>query len=90
MNAKQALVILIAGTAAIRLLCAVSLGLGNDEAYHSLYAAHPALSYFDHPPMMAWVEMAGLALSRGVTARLGPADRLHRAVCRIDAGSWRG
>ena len=68
MNAKQALVILIAGTAAIRLLCAVSLGLGNDEAYHSLYAAHPALSYFDHPPMMAWVEMAGLALSRGVTA----------------------
>ena len=41
MNAKQALVILIAGTAAIRLFCAVSLGLGNDEAYHSLYAAHP-------------------------------------------------
>ena len=68
MNAKQALVILIAGTAAIRLLCAVSLGLGNDEAYHSLYAAHPALSYFDHPPMMAWVELAGLAVSRGVTA----------------------
>ncbi len=68
MNARQALVILIAGTAAIRLLCAVSLGLGNDEAYHSLYAAHPALSYFDHPPMMAWVEMAGLALSGGGTS----------------------
>src|ERR1700722_19871640 len=63
MNARQALLILIAGTAAMRLLCAVSLGLGNDEAYHSLYAAHPALSYFDHPPMMAWVEMAGLSLS---------------------------
>jgi 4-amino-4-deoxy-L-arabinose transferase-like glycosyltransferase len=68
MNARQALVILIAGTAAIRLLCAVSLGLGNDEAYHSLYAAHPALSYFDHPPMMAWVEMAGLTLSGGTTS----------------------
>jgi 4-amino-4-deoxy-L-arabinose transferase-like glycosyltransferase len=68
MNARQALVILIAGTAAIRLLCAVSLGLGNDEAYHSLYAAQPALSYFDHPPMMAWVEMAGLALSGGGTS----------------------
>ena len=40
----------------------MTLGLGNDEAYHFLYAAHPALSYFDHPPMMAWVEMAGLAL----------------------------
>ncbi len=60
--------ILIAGTAAIRLLCAVSLGLGNDEAYHFLYAAHPALSYFDHPPMMAWVEMAGLTLSGGTTS----------------------
>ena len=46
----------------VRLICAISLGLGNDEAYHFQYAAHPALSYFDHPPMMAWVEMAGLAL----------------------------
>src|SRR5260221_262710 len=62
MNPKHALWILIAGSALIRLICAFSLGLGNDEAYHFLYAAHPALSYFDHPPMMAWVEMAGLAL----------------------------
>ena len=62
MNARSALVMLIAVTTAIRLLCSVSLGLGNDEAYHFLYATHPALSYFDHPPMMAWVEMAGLSL----------------------------
>jgi 4-amino-4-deoxy-L-arabinose transferase-like glycosyltransferase len=68
MNAKQALVCLIAGTAAIRLVCSISLGLGNDEAYHYLYAMHPALSYFDHPPMMAWVEMAGLALPGAGTA----------------------
>jgi hypothetical protein len=63
MNAKQALWILIAGSALLRLICALSLGLGNDEAYHFLYAAHPSLSYYDHPPMMAWVEMAGLTLS---------------------------
>jgi 4-amino-4-deoxy-L-arabinose transferase-like glycosyltransferase len=62
MNAKLALVILIAVTTAIRLSCSISLGLGNDEAYHYLYATHPSLSYFDHPPMMAWVEMAGLSL----------------------------
>ena len=62
MNPTKALWILIAASAMVRLICAISLGLGNDEAYHFLYAAHPALSYFDHPPMMAWVEMAGLAL----------------------------
>src|SRR5437868_1590909 len=68
MNPKQALWILIAGSALIRLICASSLGLGNDEAYHYLYATHPALSYFDHPPMMAWVEMVGLAFSGNGTA----------------------
>ncbi len=63
MTPKQAVWMLIAGSALIRLICAFNLGLGNDEAYHFLYAAHPALSYYDHPPMMAWVEMAGLSLS---------------------------
>ena len=62
MNAKRALVTLIAATTAVRLVCAVTLGLGNDEAYHYLYATHPALSYFDHPPMMAWVERVGLSI----------------------------
>jgi hypothetical protein len=62
MHAKRTLGILICVTTAIRLWCSASLGLGNDEAYHYLYATHPALSYFDHPPMMAWVERAGLAL----------------------------
>jgi hypothetical protein len=54
--------ILIAVSAAIRLLCSSVLGLGNDEAYHYLYATHPSLSYFDHPPMMAWVEIVGLSM----------------------------
>jgi len=64
MTPKHAVWMLIAVTALVRLICAINLGLGNDEAYHSLYAAHPALSYYDHPPMMAWVEMLGLALPR--------------------------
>jgi 4-amino-4-deoxy-L-arabinose transferase-like glycosyltransferase len=63
MSAKHALWILIAGSLFIRLIYASTLGLGNDESYHYLYAVHPAPSYFDHPPMMAWVEIAGLALS---------------------------
>ena len=71
MNPKHAVWMLIAVTALLRLICSVNLGLGNDEAYHWLYAAHPALSYYDHPPMMAWVEMLGLAmLATGVVLLL--------------------
>jgi 4-amino-4-deoxy-L-arabinose transferase-like glycosyltransferase len=62
MSSKKALWILILTSAFVRLIGAFSLGLGNDEAYHYLYAVNPALSYYDHPPMMAWLEMAGLAL----------------------------
>ena len=32
------------------------LGLSVDEAHYALYAAHPALSYFDHPPLVGWVQ----------------------------------
>ncbi len=67
MTPKRALWILIVGSAFIRLFAAVNLGLGNDEAYHFLYARHPALSYYDHPPMMAWIEIAGLALAASLT-----------------------
>jgi 4-amino-4-deoxy-L-arabinose transferase-like glycosyltransferase len=63
MTYKQAVWTLIGVSALVRLFCAFNLGLGNDEAYHFLYATHPALSYYDHPPMMAWVEMLGLALA---------------------------
>ncbi len=62
MSIRRALGILIVTTALLRLFSACYLGLGNDEAYHSLYAAHPSLGYYDHPPMMAWIEMAGLTL----------------------------
>jgi 4-amino-4-deoxy-L-arabinose transferase-like glycosyltransferase len=62
MPAKRALWILILASALLRLVSACCLGLGNDEAYHWLYAAHPSLGYYDHPPMMAWVEMLGLSL----------------------------
>ncbi len=34
-----------------------TLGLSVDEAHYALYALHPALSYFDHPPLVGWVQM---------------------------------
>jgi 4-amino-4-deoxy-L-arabinose transferase-like glycosyltransferase len=36
---------------------AFGLGLSVDEAHYALYAAHPALSYFDHPPLVGWLQM---------------------------------
>ena len=33
-----------------------------EEAYYWVYAQHPALSYLDHPPMVAWGIRAGTAL----------------------------
>lgn len=32
------------------------VGLSVDEAHYALYAAHPALSYFDHPPLVGWLQ----------------------------------
>lgn len=33
-----------------------AVGLSVDEAHYLLYALHPALSYFDHPPLVGWVQ----------------------------------
>ena len=33
-----------------------------EEAYYWTYSQHPALSYFDHPPMVAWMIWLGTAV----------------------------
>ena len=40
-----------------------ALGLSVDEAHYALYAVHPALSYFDHPPLVGWVQWPLVALN---------------------------
>jgi 4-amino-4-deoxy-L-arabinose transferase-like glycosyltransferase len=62
---RRAVLLLIAVTTVIRLGWAAALEPSNDEAYHWLYAVHPAMSYFDHPPMLMWVEQFGIALCGG-------------------------
>ncbi len=42
-------------SAALRAFIAAGFCLGNDEAYYYTYALYPALSHFDHPPMVGWV-----------------------------------
>lgn len=79
------------------------VGLSVDEAHYALYAAHPALSYFDHPPLVGWVQWPLVALNTPTavlrlvpellwlgTALLvfGLAERLHGAQPRGQAGLW--
>jgi 4-amino-4-deoxy-L-arabinose transferase-like glycosyltransferase len=42
------------------------IGLSVDEAHYLLYAYHPALSYFDHPPLVGWVQIPWVALDAPV------------------------
>src|SRR5271154_5667220 len=43
----------------LRLLTIAFVPLMPEEAYYWMYSQHPSLSYFDHPPMVAWVIAAG-------------------------------
>ena len=45
----------------VKLFCAGRLELLPEEAYYWTYSKHPALGYFDHPPMVAWVIGLGTA-----------------------------
>ncbi len=48
------------------------MGLTVDEAHYVLYGKHLALSYFDHPPLVGWVQALFhlLPLSENLQARL--------------------
>ncbi len=46
----------ISFVAIVRLLLAPFVGLGVDEAHYVLYALNLDLSYFDHPPLVGWVQ----------------------------------
>jgi len=72
----------IAVMAVLRAVVAASTDLVDDEAYYRLWALAPALSYYDHPPMVAWMIAAGrflggdnafgIRLATLVTGLLGP------------------
>ena len=54
-----ALLLVMAGLTVARLVLAGWTELIPEEAYYWTYAQHPALGYFDHPPMVAWAVRAG-------------------------------
>ena len=72
-----------------------SVGLTVDEAHYLLYALRPALSYFDHPPLVGWVQWplvaidAPLAVMRLVPGFIWLATMLavYQLTVRIQAQS---
>jgi 4-amino-4-deoxy-L-arabinose transferase-like glycosyltransferase len=52
----QATLLLIGLSGLLHLLVMGGIGLSGDEAHYALYGFHPALSYFDHPPMVGWLQ----------------------------------
>src|SRR5215217_3462094 len=50
---------LVAIACLLRVAAMVFVPLIPEEAYYWMYAQHPAMSYFDHPPMVAWVIWLG-------------------------------
>ena len=50
---------LLAATLAVKLVLAAAMPVLGDEAYFFLWGAHPALGYYDHPPLVGWI-LAGL------------------------------
>jgi 4-amino-4-deoxy-L-arabinose transferase-like glycosyltransferase len=58
-----AVLLLAAALAILRLAAAALVPLTEDEAYYRLWAQHPGLGYYDHPPMVAWWIWAGVRLA---------------------------
>jgi len=50
----------------VHLLVGADMGLSVDEAHYLLYAQHPALSYFDHPPLVGWLQWSLVAIDAPV------------------------
>ena len=62
LHALHPLCALIALALLLRCVAAVYMPLVPEEAYYWMYSEHPSLSYFDHPPMVAWVIGLGTRL----------------------------
>ena len=63
---RWALVLLVWGFL-FRAVAAFFMPAGFDEAYYYLYTQNIHLSYFDHPPLVAWVAGVGIWLTGAVT-----------------------
>src|SRR4029453_19414384 len=74
--------LLIAGATLVRLLFVTATDIANGEAYYYVWSRFPALSYYDHPPLVAWMTWLTTRGSHGsLPVRAGP------LVCSVVFGA---
>lgn len=56
------LALLLLGHSLLHFTLGWVLGLSGDEAHYALYGANLALSYYDHPPLVGWLQWPLVAL----------------------------
>ncbi|MHB8418806.1 MAG: ArnT family glycosyltransferase [Myxococcales bacterium] len=63
----------VAAVTALRLVWIAALPLGNGEAYYYSWSRFLDWSYYDHPPLLAWLErLCTLLATSAFSVRLGP------------------
>lgn len=56
------LLVIVGLLTALKVFAAANAYIVEDEAYYRIWGLYPALSYYDHPPMIGWWITAGQAL----------------------------
>src|SRR5260370_40554384 len=63
----------VVAATAIRFVCVSRLPLGNGEAYYYSWSRFLDWSYYDHPPLIAWmVRLTSMFGESSAAVRLGP------------------
>lgn len=62
LDTERALLIALVVICAARLVAMALVPLAPEEAYYWMYWQNPNLSYYDHPPMIAWLIGAGVTI----------------------------
>ena len=98
--AWRATLVLVAIVTAVHAAVAASVGLGTDEAHYALYGLHLDWSYFDHPPLVGWLQALALEVADTDLALrafplllfMGSCLALHRLTRRLfpDESPWLG
>lgn len=75
--------LLVAVFVALQLALAARVPLVTDEAHYALYGLHLDWSYFDHPPLVGWLQALALAISDSPLALRAWAVLCFAASCAL-------
>jgi hypothetical protein len=76
---SRGVVVAVLALVALRIVYWLLAPPNSDEAYYWAWGFHPALSYYDHPPLLAWTQ----GLVHAVLGRSTFALRLPAALCTV-------